>query len=1099
MPTKLNRICLGIMEAAWLAAVSIVPIFFNIYSSRIFEPDKITILRSLALLTLAAWAIKLIDDGGIRWREKNSNESLIKYLWKYPLIAPVIGLVIVYSLSTIFSVTPSISLLGSWQRLQGTYTTFSYLIIFLSIIANLRKREQVNRLITTVIIASLPISLYGLLQRYQIDPIPWGGNVSVRIAANMGNSIFVAAYLIMVFPLTVGRILDAFKAILSENEANSEKGDNSLKHIVLATIYVFIAALELIAIYMSGSRGPLLGLMAGIYFMVLLFSVYWRKKWLTFSAIGAAILGAAFLAVFNMSNGPLEALKNSPAIGRFGNLLNPESNSALVRKYIWEGTVKLVGIHDPLKFPDGTTDKFNILRPIIGYGPETMYVAYNQFYQPQLGQVEKRNASPDRAHNETWDSIVITGFSGLLVYLSIFSAVFYYGLKWQDLIKTNRNIYSFFACLIGGGLIGSIMLILLKGIEYLGVGLPLGMLVGLVVYITGYALYSFSIKDEYNRNNPYLPVLIVLFSAIVGHFVEINFGIAIVATRTLFWTYAGLILVIGFILPTLIQESTQVLADENKIETKNYLSNRKKGRISIRRSRRTMSKSQRPLIGDKPDWFRNALIGAIMMGIILATLGYDYVTNSIQSTSFIEIIINSLTRLANQDNRISLGILLIVIIPTAIAGILLFAIESDEISNNHAWMQSLGLITIVSIFIGVFFWVLHAVSLAILASSTPANQNDVISKVNSIGSLLTKYYLYIFLILLVLAFVLPHDWPVKSKSSSALGGLLIPVGLILVFAFTNLSNLRVIHADITFKMAEPFTKNGRWDVATFLYKRSLELTPQEDHYYLFLGRSYLEQAKTTDTTTDQDNLVLQAEKDLKVAQSINPLNTDHTANLARLYSWWAGKATTAATRDDRSQKASDYYATAVLLSPNNSTLWDEWAILFMQLIGNPQQALDRLQHALQLDPKFSYTQGLLGDYYLRIANSSNDIQSKEQALQTAAGYYNAAADVAKSTDPTSKASYLVSLGNVYSMLAVADPQNVDREQLQLSINALLESIDAGLSSSDLWKIQEAIAKLYLQMQDKKNAQYYANQALINAPSSMVSGIQDLITQTQSLP
>ena len=274
MPTKLNRICLGIMEAAWIAAVSIIPIFFNIYSSRIFEPDKITILRSLALLILAAWLIKLVDEGGIRWKEKGNNVSLIKFLWNYPLLAPVMGLVVVYSLSTIFSVTPSISFFGSWQRLQGTYTTFSYLLIFLSIIGNLRKPEQINRIITTVIIASLPISLYGLLQRYQIDPIPWGGNVSIRIAANMGNSIFVAAYLIMVFPLTIGRIIDAFRAILSDNDSSLLGNNESIKNIIRATIYVFIAAFELIAIYMSGSRGPLLGLMAGIYFMVLLFSIY---------------------------------------------------------------------------------------------------------------------------------------------------------------------------------------------------------------------------------------------------------------------------------------------------------------------------------------------------------------------------------------------------------------------------------------------------------------------------------------------------------------------------------------------------------------------------------------------------------------------------------------------------------------------------------------------------------------------------------------------------------------------------------------------------------------------------------------------------------
>ena len=67
MPTKLSRYCEGIIEAAWLSALILVPVFFNIYSSRIFEPDKITLLRSLALLILGAWIVKLIDEGGPHW------------------------------------------------------------------------------------------------------------------------------------------------------------------------------------------------------------------------------------------------------------------------------------------------------------------------------------------------------------------------------------------------------------------------------------------------------------------------------------------------------------------------------------------------------------------------------------------------------------------------------------------------------------------------------------------------------------------------------------------------------------------------------------------------------------------------------------------------------------------------------------------------------------------------------------------------------------------------------------------------------------------------------------------------------------------------
>ena len=69
MPTKLSRYAEGIMEAAWLAAVIVVPVFFNVYSSRIFEPDKITLLRSLALVILAAWLIKILEGGWIKGKQ----------------------------------------------------------------------------------------------------------------------------------------------------------------------------------------------------------------------------------------------------------------------------------------------------------------------------------------------------------------------------------------------------------------------------------------------------------------------------------------------------------------------------------------------------------------------------------------------------------------------------------------------------------------------------------------------------------------------------------------------------------------------------------------------------------------------------------------------------------------------------------------------------------------------------------------------------------------------------------------------------------------------------------------------------------------------
>ena len=107
-------------------------------------------------------------------------------------------------------------------------------MLFAALAANLRRKEQVERLITTAILTSLPVSLYGVLQKYGIDPIPWGGNVTNRVASHMGNSIFVAAYLIIVFPLTIGRIVDSFSKILKEDEGLS-------RHVARSTVYIFIA------------------------------------------------------------------------------------------------------------------------------------------------------------------------------------------------------------------------------------------------------------------------------------------------------------------------------------------------------------------------------------------------------------------------------------------------------------------------------------------------------------------------------------------------------------------------------------------------------------------------------------------------------------------------------------------------------------------------------------------------------------------------------------------------------------------------------------------------------------------------------------------
>jgi tetratricopeptide (TPR) repeat protein/O-antigen ligase len=1077
MPSRLSRYCDGIMEAAWLAAVILIPVFFNVFSSRIFEPDKIAILRSLALLILGSWAVKTLAEGGIKWNVLQHAEgvSAIKTLLQIPMVLPIFGLVVVYLISTAFSLVPRTSLLGSYQRLQGTYTTFSYLIVFAAMAMHIRRRQQVERLITTVILASLPIALYGILQRYKLDPIPWGGDVSTRIAANMGNSIFVAAYLIMVFPFTIARILLSFREILNDTGRIPVQ-------FVRATLYVFIAAVQLIALYMSGSRGPVLGWLAGLAFIAFLMTIFWRKRWMAFSIVGLVLVIVAFLGVFNIPNGPLEGLKDSSLIGRFGLLLDAESNSALVRQYIWEGAAKLVSIHPPLQYPDGSTDRFNFLRPLLGYGPESMYVAYNEFYIPALGSVERRNASPDRSHNETWDSMVTTGVLGLLVYIALYTSVFYFGLKWLGLLGNRRRRILFFSLYFAGGLIGLVGLSAWRGIEYAGVGLPFGLFLGLMFFVAYAALFPEHQEPKSSGETARFITMMVLVAAVGGHFLEINFGIAIAVTNLYFWMDVALLLLLGYVLPRYNAYQEAASVQSASVVKATSASPRERDNKKKRAQRRGGSHGS----VDRPAWLNEALVGAFILSVLLVTLGFNYVTNNQGGQTASAILGSSLTALRRSGGvTTSYGILLLLVTSWLGAGALL-ASEGDGATSLDTWIKSFGVIVGASLLIGLIFMFSHASYLASLAGKTAANLNDVISQIQAYEGILTRFYVMIFILVFGGAVFLPGATTETVRATAWM-----PVGagavvLLVVFYLTSFTNVRVIQADIAFKLADSFTQNGQWPVAIAIYDRANQLAPSEDYYYLFLGRAYLEQARTLSDASQRDQLIQQAEGDLKKAQSLNPLNTDHTANLARLYSLWASLTSDATLKQQRAQTSSEYFQRAVTLSPQNSRLWDEWALLYMNILNQPDQALQRLNHSLQVDPSYDWTYALLGDYYVQSLNQNSDPQQKQEILVKAADLYQKAIPLVKYYEAQNLYSYYLSLGSVSAQL----------NRIDQAIDAYNKALPLLPQQTDRWRVEETIARLYMQKGDMANAMVHAQNAYDQAPADQKDRLQTLISQIQ---
>ena len=261
-----------------------------------------------------------------------------------PLVLPALILILSYLLSTATSLVPRISFFGSYVRLQGTLTFLSYMILFGAVLTHLRTRRQLNRILHAVIITSLPVAIYGVTQNAGLDPLPWGGDVRDRVAGNMGNAIFIAAYLIMAVFLTLERLFDSIASLLRSQ-------DSGMGDALRSGAYLFVLVVQITTIIFSQSRGPQLGLAAGLYVFAMLgllllarwgaarqagpaflrwVSSHVRTAWL--GLIGVAVAALLVLFVMNVPNGPLRGLCNVRYISRTCTLFNVNEGTNAVRR-----------------------------------------------------------------------------------------------------------------------------------------------------------------------------------------------------------------------------------------------------------------------------------------------------------------------------------------------------------------------------------------------------------------------------------------------------------------------------------------------------------------------------------------------------------------------------------------------------------------------------------------------------------------------------------------------------------------------------------------------------------------------------------------------
>ena len=168
-------------------------------------------------------------------------------------------------------------------------------------------------------------------------------------------------------------------------------------------------------------------------------------------------------------------------------------------------------------------------------------------------------------------------------------------------------------------------------------------------------------------------------------------------------------------------------------------------------------------------------------------------------------------------------------------------------------------------------------------------------------------------------------------------------------------------------------------IPAFGSNRAISLAPDQDYYYLFLGRALMGKAGSVADEREQTQWFEASQGALERALALNPLNTDHYANLGRLYRSWSEWMSDSAQLEQKLQLADGYYVQAVEHSPNNAQMYDEWALVYLAR-GDYDGALEKLNRSLELDAQFAYTYLVLGNLHAMRGNVAEAGKAYEQAL-----------------------------------------------------------------------------------------------------------------------
>lgn len=375
-----NLICNRVVSFCIYLTLFLVPVTFAWQQDNfnVFELNKLVVFKTLLFLAYLFTAASVIISGHYRksidWRLLIMLASLFSY-----------------SLLNVFlSLDPLQSFFGGYLRQQGVYSFLFYWLWFLILIYHFRSSSQLKSLFFVSALSSIPVIIYGIIQKFGFDWLPWSEAGTVRTFSSLGQPNFLGYYLILVIFLSL-----AVSHLLVK-----------LWQKLLIWLLIF---LQLSVLIFTASRGAFFGLLAALLILFIL-HFWWTSLRRIIVCLTISVTILLFSSHFFVNNLVDRGFITNPTIIHYSSAFSSVKGSSKVRLFYWQAAWE--------EFQSTSWS-----RRLFGYGKDTQRAIFVKYYKSEWGLNERLDSYPDRAHNLVIDLWLEFGLVGLLLFAAFNSYI----------------------------------------------------------------------------------------------------------------------------------------------------------------------------------------------------------------------------------------------------------------------------------------------------------------------------------------------------------------------------------------------------------------------------------------------------------------------------------------------------------------------------------------------------------------------------------------------------------------------------------------------------------------------------------------------------